>query len=50
MQIFRHGARTPLSSYPTDPYKNFYYGVKGFGQLTLVMATGHRGQLPCSHE
>ncbi len=34
LQIFRHGARTPLTDYPLDPYTNFNYGVQGLGQLT----------------
>nr|XP_022906218.1 prostatic acid phosphatase-like isoform X1 [Onthophagus taurus] len=32
--IFRHGARTILKPYPTDPYKNESLWPVGFGQLT----------------
>nr|XP_022906209.1 prostatic acid phosphatase-like [Onthophagus taurus] len=32
--IFRHGARTIIQPYPTDPYKNESLWPVGFGQLT----------------
>nr|XP_023016136.1 prostatic acid phosphatase-like [Leptinotarsa decemlineata] len=32
--IYRHGDRTPIQPYPTDPYKNASYWPVGFGQLT----------------
>ncbi|XP_069703816.1 prostatic acid phosphatase-like [Periplaneta americana] len=32
--IFRHGDRSPVSSYPTDPYNNVSYWPAGWGQLT----------------
>lgn len=32
--IFRHGDRTPVEPYPTDPYKDSSYWPVGFGQLT----------------
>lgn len=35
-QIFRHGARTPADTYPTDPYVNFDFAPFGWGQLTNV--------------
>lgn len=32
--IFRHGARTPADTYPTDPYINNTFAPFGWGQLT----------------
>ncbi|XP_055614005.1 prostatic acid phosphatase [Uranotaenia lowii] len=32
--IFRHGDRTPIEPYPTDPYKDPKYWSTGWGQLT----------------
>ncbi|XP_054165608.1 prostatic acid phosphatase-like [Oppia nitens] len=32
--IHRHGDRTPIQSYPTDPYANSSYWPDGWGQLT----------------
>ncbi|KAJ4440008.1 hypothetical protein ANN_08139 [Periplaneta americana] len=34
LSIFRHGDRSPVSSYPTDPYNNVSYWPAGWGQLT----------------
>lgn len=37
MQVYRHGDRTPLKSYPNDPYNNeSVYWPQGPGQLTDV--------------
>lgn len=36
VQIFRHGDRTPVEPYPTDPYKDKAFWPVGFGQLTNV--------------
>ncbi|KAJ8941635.1 hypothetical protein NQ318_010661 [Aromia moschata] len=33
--IFRHGERTPIMFYPTDPYQNSSYW-DGLGQLTKL--------------
>lgn len=35
-QIFRHGDRTPVETYPNDPYKDPSLWPVGFGQLTNV--------------
>lgn len=35
-QIFRHGDRTPVEPYPTDPYRDPKFWPTGFGQLTNV--------------
>ncbi|XP_038104455.1 testicular acid phosphatase homolog [Culex quinquefasciatus] len=32
--IFRHGNRTPIMSYPTDPWRDRYHWPNGWGQLT----------------
>ncbi|VEN39548.1 unnamed protein product [Callosobruchus maculatus] len=32
--VMRHGARTPASTYPNDPYKNETFYPVGWGQLT----------------
>ncbi|KAJ8975474.1 hypothetical protein NQ317_019802 [Molorchus minor] len=32
--IYRHGDRTPIRPYPTDPYRNTSYWPVDFGQLT----------------
>ncbi|EDS44284.1 conserved hypothetical protein [Culex quinquefasciatus] len=32
--IFRHGNRTPIVSYPTDPWRDRYHWPNGWGQLT----------------
>lgn len=34
--LFRHGDRTPIDPYPTDPYRNLSYWPEGYGQLTNV--------------
>uniref|UniRef100_H2ZM94 acid phosphatase n=1 Tax=Ciona savignyi TaxID=51511 RepID=H2ZM94_CIOSA len=34
--IWRHGARSPVRSYPTNPYNNKPVWPQGFGQLTQV--------------
>lgn len=34
--IYRHGDRTPLATYPTDPYANPAFWDDGWGQLTNV--------------
>lgn len=36
LKIFRHGDRTPVDPYPTDPYLNLTYWPEGYGQLTDV--------------
>jgi len=35
-QLFRHGPRTPVSTYPNDPYINETYEPFGWGALTNV--------------
>ncbi|KAK7794415.1 hypothetical protein R5R35_010392 [Gryllus longicercus] len=32
--VYRHGDRTPVSPYPTDPYRNVSFWPVGWGQLT----------------
>ncbi|XP_059474786.1 prostatic acid phosphatase-like isoform X2 [Neocloeon triangulifer] len=40
--IFRHGDRTPVDPYPTDPYRNVsVYWPEGLGQLTDVGKEQH---------
>ncbi|KAL1465232.1 hypothetical protein WDU94_004819 [Cyamophila willieti] len=39
--LFRHGDRTPIKHYPTDPYKNASYWPVGPGQLTNVGKMQH---------
>ncbi|CAB3378604.1 Hypothetical predicted protein [Cloeon dipterum] len=40
--IFRHGDRTPVEPYPTDPYRNVsVYWPEGLGQLTDVGKEQH---------
>uniref|UniRef100_A0A0K8V6W7 Lysosomal acid phosphatase n=1 Tax=Bactrocera latifrons TaxID=174628 RepID=A0A0K8V6W7_BACLA len=34
--LFRHGDRTPIEPYPTDPWKNREYWPVGWGELTNV--------------
>lgn len=34
--LFRHGDRSPVASYPTDPYNNVSYWPAGWGQLTNI--------------
>ncbi|XP_049781921.1 prostatic acid phosphatase-like [Schistocerca cancellata] len=34
--LFRHGDRTPIDPYPTDPFRNRSYWPEGYGQLTNV--------------
>lgn len=41
-QVFRHGDRAPLASYPTDPHKEAIATLwpRGLGQLTSVRSWG----------
>ncbi|XP_021935195.1 prostatic acid phosphatase isoform X2 [Zootermopsis nevadensis] len=39
--LYRHGDRTPVSSYPTDPYNNLSYWPVGWGQLTNIGKNQH---------
>ncbi|KAJ8972002.1 hypothetical protein NQ314_000433 [Rhamnusium bicolor] len=34
--IYRHGDRTPVKPYPTDPYRNISFWPVDFGQLTNI--------------
>lgn len=36
LQVVRHGSRTPVSTYPKDPYVNETFFPYGWGQLTNV--------------
>lgn len=35
-QIHRHGDRTPISTYPRDPYRYASFWPDGWGELTIV--------------
>lgn len=39
--LYRHGDRTPVDPYPTDPYRNTSYWPVGFGQLTNIGKQQH---------
>lgn len=39
--LYRHGDRTPVTSYPTDPYNNLSYWPVGWGQLTNIGKCQH---------
>jgi lysosomal acid phosphatase len=39
--IYRHGDRTPIQPYPTDPYNNASYWPVGYGQLTNLGKMQH---------
>jgi len=39
--LYRHGDRTPIDPYPTDPYKNLSYWPDGYGQLTKSGKVSH---------
>lgn len=34
--IYRHGARTPIDAYPTDPWSSVEHWPEGWGMLTNV--------------
>lgn len=36
LQLYRHGDRTPISPYPTDPYRNETSWPVPYGELTNV--------------
>lgn len=36
LQVFRHGARTPVTTYPNDPYVNDTFYPTGWGHVTNV--------------
>ncbi|CAD6992511.1 unnamed protein product [Ceratitis capitata] len=39
--LFRHGDRTPIEPYPTDPWKNREYWPVGWGELTNIGKNQH---------
>lgn len=39
--IFRHGDRTPVETYPTDPWQNQSYWPVKFGELTNIGKRQH---------
>ncbi|CAG2060188.1 unnamed protein product [Timema podura] len=43
--LFRHGDRTPLTSYPRDPYANLSEWEIGWGQVTELFRHGDRTPL-----
>ena len=41
-QLYRHGDRSPIESFPTDPNRNASIWPDGYGQLTKVgLSEGH---------
>ncbi|CAD7004464.1 unnamed protein product [Ceratitis capitata] len=39
--VLRHGARTPVTTYPNDPYVNETYSPYGWGHLTNRAKTNY---------